>query len=75
MIDPKDVDGFIAAARRLLGDPALRENLASNGRRYAEATFDVRAIADRFEHILVAAASAHVPARVPANSSPVVSKG
>jgi colanic acid biosynthesis glycosyl transferase WcaI len=60
VIDPDDVDGFVAAARRLLGDPALRENLASNGRRYAEATFDVRAIADRFEHILVAAASAHV---------------
>jgi colanic acid biosynthesis glycosyl transferase WcaI len=75
VIDPDDVDGFIAAARRLLGDPALRENLASNGRRNAEATFDVRAIADRFEHILVAAASAHVPARVPVNSSPVASKG
>ena len=61
VIDPKDVHGFIAAARRLLKDPALRENLASNGRRYAEATFDIRAIAERFEHILVAAASAHVP--------------
>jgi colanic acid biosynthesis glycosyl transferase WcaI len=72
VIDPRDIDGFIAAARRLVADPALRQDLASSGRRYAEATFDLSAIADCFEHIL---AIAPLPAPVPVNSSPLVAEG
>lgn len=75
VVDPDDVHAFVAAARRLVDDPALREGFASKGRRYAEATFDVRAIADRFEDILTAAVSAPGPTSVPVNPSPLVSKG
>jgi glycosyltransferase involved in cell wall biosynthesis len=52
IVDPADVDGFIAAARRLVADPGLRARLATSGRRYAEAKFDIEAIADRFERVL-----------------------
>lgn len=33
-VDPDDVDQFVDAANRILGDSALRESLVSNGRRH-----------------------------------------
>lgn len=50
--EPDDVAGFIAAAKRLVDNPSLRQELADNGRRYAERTFAINRIADRFEQIL-----------------------
>lgn len=46
---------YAAAANgmvKLLGDEKLRRTLGTNGRRYAERTFDIEAIADGFERVL-----------------------
>jgi glycosyltransferase involved in cell wall biosynthesis len=51
-VEPGDTAGFCAAALRLLGDPAERERLGANGRRYAAEHFDPARIADRFEQLL-----------------------
>lgn len=50
---PEASDKFVQAGLLLARDPALRERLGTAGRQYAEATFDVRRIADRFEPILL----------------------
>lgn len=52
LVDPDETAGFAAAARRLLGDPDLRERLGGSGRSYAERTFDINAVGDRFERVL-----------------------
>ena len=51
-VSPLDRTGFLEAAATLAGDAALRERLGEAGRRYAEAHFDVNAIADRFEQVI-----------------------
>lgn len=52
VVEPGDRAGFLAAATTLVGDPALRERMGTAGRAYAEATFDIEAIADRFEDLM-----------------------
>ena len=52
VVEPADRDGFVDAAERLLCDAALRTTLGRNARKYAERTFDIGAIGDRFEAIL-----------------------
>jgi glycosyltransferase involved in cell wall biosynthesis len=52
VVDPGDKAGFVAAAARLRQDADLRAKLGRNGRAYAESTFDVSDIADRFEAVL-----------------------
>jgi len=52
--DPGDTPGFLAAARRLLDEPVERGHMGARARAYAERTFDIAAIADRFEQILTA---------------------
>jgi glycosyltransferase involved in cell wall biosynthesis len=47
-----DQDGYIDAAEHLASDHELRRQFGVNARRYAEATFDIRIIGDRFERIL-----------------------
>ncbi|QCQ20843.1 glycosyltransferase family 4 protein [Desulfoglaeba alkanexedens] len=49
---PGDGEAFIDGARRLWRDADLRQKMAANGRRYAEKTFDIERIADRFEGII-----------------------
>jgi colanic acid biosynthesis glycosyl transferase WcaI len=49
VVEPHDIDGFVAAAARLLDSPSLRAGFGLRARRYAEATFDIRRIGDRFE--------------------------
>lgn len=51
-VAPSDLDGFLAAAENLRNSPALRQSLATNARRYAEATFPIETKADTFERIL-----------------------
>jgi colanic acid biosynthesis glycosyl transferase WcaI len=57
VIPPGDGEAFTAALDRLLADHAYRAQLGQNARKYAEATFDVAAIAGRFEGILQAAST------------------
>lgn len=48
IVPPDDGAGFIAAAMRLMDRASLRARLASSARAYAEATFDIEAIAESF---------------------------
>jgi putative colanic acid biosynthesis glycosyltransferase WcaI len=52
-VPPKDSSAFVAAAERLHGDPELRQELGRRARAYAETAFDIEAITDRFEEVLV----------------------
>jgi glycosyltransferase involved in cell wall biosynthesis len=53
VIDPRRTDDWIAAAKSLANDGALRKSLGYRARRYAEATFDISRIAATFEKILL----------------------
>src|SRR5690606_35647788 len=50
-VEPGDTTGFIAAGLRLLVDSGERAQCAGNARSYAERTFDIEQIADRFEAV------------------------
>lgn len=47
-----DPEAFAEAAGRLHREPSLREQCARSARRYAETTFDIDRITDRFERVL-----------------------
>jgi len=53
---PDDVPGFLAAAGALLDQPERRAAAGAAARAYAERSFDIAAIAARFEAVLVEAA-------------------
>lgn len=52
-VPPTDSLLFRANAERLLADDILREQLAKNARHYAETTFNISGIVDRFEEALI----------------------
>jgi colanic acid biosynthesis glycosyl transferase WcaI len=52
VVPPQDPEALIAAARTLHADEGLRAELGGRGRLYAETTFDLGRIADRFEQVL-----------------------
>ncbi len=52
VVEPTDITGFCAAARRLIDSPQLRDEQGQAARRYAETHFDIHHIGDRFESIL-----------------------
>ncbi len=54
---PGDQAAFLAAAERLVGDATLRKKAADNALDYARRTFDIDAIAARFEKLLRRASS------------------
>jgi len=56
VVPPRDPAALIAAAERLLENGVLRDELGERGRAYAEASFDLDAITDRFEQVLERAA-------------------
>ncbi|HUC61860.1 MAG TPA: glycosyltransferase family 4 protein [Alphaproteobacteria bacterium] len=53
--EPDDANAFAAAAARLVADPGLRARLGKNALDYARETFDIGAIATRFEAVFRAA--------------------
>jgi colanic acid biosynthesis glycosyl transferase WcaI len=66
VIDPTDRAGFVAAAREMLGDAQQRRRWGEAARAYAESTFDITKIADRFEAVIQQAVQrAHRPNRRP----------
>jgi len=52
VVPPHDHDRFLHEVKRLIGDEGLREKYGRNARRYAESTFDIEKITDKFEKIL-----------------------
>lgn len=56
--EPGDAKTLLTCARKLVEDAALRKSLGDNARRYAETTFDIEAIAHRFEQVMWGSASA-----------------
>jgi colanic acid biosynthesis glycosyl transferase WcaI len=64
VVDSNDADRFVAGARRLLEDERLRSKLGKHARRYAEATFDVARIADRFEAIFEGFGPLYIPDQI-----------
>jgi glycosyltransferase involved in cell wall biosynthesis len=63
VVDPQDRDGFVEAGRGMLSDPAARQSAARAARTYAEETFDIDMIADRFEAIIRQAVANVKPSR------------
>jgi colanic acid biosynthesis glycosyl transferase WcaI len=51
VVPPNDHEGFYQAVMHLYSDTPLRERLGTNARRYAENTFDIASITDRFETV------------------------
>jgi glycosyltransferase involved in cell wall biosynthesis len=41
----------LSAVKKLIGDEGLRQKYGKNARRYAESTFDIEKITDKFEEI------------------------
>jgi glycosyltransferase involved in cell wall biosynthesis len=58
VVSPGDVAAFLGAADRLSADEELRAELGLRGRAYAQSTFDVAALARRFEEVLERASGA-----------------
>lgn len=52
VVEPSDQEGFVAAVSRMLAVDGARLEAGQNARAYAERTFDIEAITDRFERVL-----------------------
>lgn len=52
VVDPTDAAGFVREAEKLVDDADARAEMGAAGRVYAERTFDIERITDRFEAIL-----------------------
>jgi colanic acid biosynthesis glycosyl transferase WcaI len=52
VVPPSDQAGFVAAVSRMLADGDAQAEAGQRARAYAERTFDIEAITDRFEQIL-----------------------
>jgi glycosyltransferase involved in cell wall biosynthesis len=55
VVPPNDRVAMHAATERLVADAVLRAGMGASARGYADAAFDIEAIADRFEPILIPA--------------------
>ena len=56
VVEPHDLDGFGAAVEAIFTDPAEQVRLGKNARHWAEHTFDIDRITDRFTTLIAAAA-------------------
>lgn len=61
LVAPDDAAGFIAGAELLLADPGLGNELGAAARAYAERTFDIAAVGERFEEILLSVTQVRSP--------------
>lgn len=52
VVSPRDVDAFTDAAVQIMSNESLRGNFATRGRAYAERTFELNSIVERFEPLL-----------------------
>jgi glycosyltransferase involved in cell wall biosynthesis len=52
VVPPHENGRFLQEVKRLIGDGGLREKYGKNARRYAESTFDIEKITDKFEKVL-----------------------
>lgn len=52
VVDPGSTGAFVSAAHRLIESPELRARLGENARSYAESTFNIERITDRFESVI-----------------------
>ncbi|WGF86751.1 glycosyltransferase family 4 protein [Marinivivus vitaminiproducens] len=64
-VRPGDHDGFVSHLTALLEEPGRAAELGRNARAYAERTFDIETIADRFEQIWLAEPAAETAPRTP----------
>jgi len=55
VVEPQDTAQFVGALRHFMDDEGARSEAGARGRRYADASFDISRIADRFEGIFVGA--------------------
>lgn len=53
VVPPDKEEEFLASAVELYNNPSLRNQLSSNARKYAEKTFDIASIGDKFESIIL----------------------
>ena len=53
VVEPEDIDGFVTAALGFRSDPKGSTEAGSSGRKYAEASFALNKICDRFETLFV----------------------
>lgn len=53
-VEPDDAPGLVSAAQALAADPEGRSKMGQAAQEYARRTFDIAAIADRFETVLPA---------------------
>jgi len=51
VVDPQHGERFVQALREFLDDQSLRQTTGARGRQYADTTFDIHRIANRFEAI------------------------
>lgn len=52
VVDPGDMMGFLGAAEALMAGDEERQAMATRARAYAELTYDIDGVADRFEQML-----------------------
>lgn len=55
VVEPNDIEGFVAGARSLMDDADARNRMGAAARAYAETAFDIERITDRFEDVLFTA--------------------
>jgi glycosyltransferase involved in cell wall biosynthesis len=58
---PDDIDGFVDAIGAFVDDPEAAEHAGRQARDFAERTFDIDAIADRFEQVVADASGGRRP--------------
>lgn len=71
VVDPNDLEAWVAAARKLILDNAYRDTYARNARQYAEQNFDIKKIGGAFEDVLLRASRA-LPEHTPSVYAEVV---
>jgi glycosyltransferase involved in cell wall biosynthesis len=69
VVDPRDTRGFVAAGERLAEDAEQRAAAGRAARAYAEETFDIRRIAERFDEIFAELATAETGRTAAAGST------